>query len=49
VLALPDLKAAFEKVGVEAHASTPQELMSRLTSDIKKWDEVITKAGIPKK
>ena len=49
VLATPDLKAQFAKVGVEAQASTPDELMARLKSDIKKWDEVIAKAGIPKK
>jgi tripartite-type tricarboxylate transporter receptor subunit TctC len=49
VLASPELKAQFEKVGVEAHASTPAELLDRLTSDIKKWDAVIVKAGIPKK
>lgn len=49
VLALPDLKASFAKVGVVAQASTPAELMKRLTDDIKKWDAVIAKAGIPKK
>jgi tripartite-type tricarboxylate transporter receptor subunit TctC len=49
VLAMPELKEQFAKVGVVAQASTPDELMSRLTSDIKKWDEVIIKAGIPKK
>ncbi len=49
VLAMPDVKAAYEKVGVEAHASTPAELMDRLKSDIQKWDAVIAKAGIAKK
>jgi putative tricarboxylic transport membrane protein len=49
VLASPELKAQFEKVGVEAHASTAAELLDRLTSDIKKWDAVIVNAGIPKK
>jgi putative tricarboxylic transport membrane protein len=49
VLADPDVKAQYAKVGVQAHASTPEELMSRLKSDITKWDAVITKAGIPKK
>jgi putative tricarboxylic transport membrane protein len=49
VLAMPDVKAAFDKVGVVAQASTPGELMDRLTSDIKKWDDVIAKAGIAKK
>jgi len=49
VLAQPDLKEQFAKVGVVAHASTPEELMTRLKSDITKWDAVIVKAGIPKK
>jgi len=49
VLATPELKAQFNKVGVEPHASTPEELEARLTGDIKKWDAVITKAQIPKK
>jgi tripartite-type tricarboxylate transporter receptor subunit TctC len=49
VLAMPDVKETFQKVGVIAHASTPGEMMSRLNSDIKKWDAVIVKAGIPKK
>ena len=48
-LAEPALKASFEKVDVEAHASTPAELADRLKSDITKWDAVIAKAGIPKK
>jgi tripartite-type tricarboxylate transporter receptor subunit TctC len=49
VLAMPDIKEQFAKVGVEAHASSPGELMDRLKADIKKWDDVIAKAGIPKK
>jgi tripartite-type tricarboxylate transporter receptor subunit TctC len=49
VLALPEVKEQFARVGVVAHPSTPQELMARLTSDIKKWDDVIAKAGSPKK
>lgn len=49
VLAMPDVKAQFAKVGVVAQSSTPGELMERLTSDIKKWGDVIEKAHIPKK
>lgn len=49
VLAMPEVKEAFAKVGVVAHASTPAELESRLVSDIKKWNAVIDKAGIPRK
>jgi tripartite-type tricarboxylate transporter receptor subunit TctC len=49
VMAMPEVKAAYAKVGVVAQASTPAELLKRLTDDIKKWDDVIVKAGIPKK
>lgn len=49
VLAMPDVKAAFAKVGVEARASSPDEVMKRLTADIKKWNDVIDKAHIPRK
>lgn len=49
VLAMPDVKEAYAKVGVTAHASTPDELMARLKSDITKWNAVIEKAHIPKK
>jgi tripartite-type tricarboxylate transporter receptor subunit TctC len=49
VLAMPDVKASFAKVGVIAQASTPDELMDRLKADIKKWGAVYTQAGIPKK
>ncbi|HET7803330.1 MAG TPA: tripartite tricarboxylate transporter substrate-binding protein [Pseudolabrys sp.] len=49
VLAMPDVKEQFAKVGVVAHASSPGEMMTRLTGDIKKWNDVIDKAGIERK
>jgi len=49
VLAMPEVKEQFAKVGVETHASAPAELMTRLTGDIKKWNDVVEKAGIPRK
>ncbi|MGC2046818.1 MAG: tripartite tricarboxylate transporter substrate binding protein [Pseudolabrys sp.] len=49
VLAMPDVKEQLAKVGVIAKASTPAELMARLTTDIKKWNEVVDKAGIARK
>jgi tripartite-type tricarboxylate transporter receptor subunit TctC len=49
IMAMPDVKEQFAKVGVVAQAGTPAELLARLTSDIKKWTEVVDKAGIPKK
>jgi tripartite-type tricarboxylate transporter receptor subunit TctC len=49
VVATPEIKEAFAKVGVEAKSSSADELMKRLTTDIKKWDDVMKKAGIEKK
>jgi tripartite-type tricarboxylate transporter receptor subunit TctC len=46
VLATPDLKRRMLDLGVEARASTPDELRARLQTDIAKWGEVIAKAGI---
>jgi tripartite-type tricarboxylate transporter receptor subunit TctC len=49
VLAMPDLKERFAKVGVLPKASTPEELMAKLKNDIAKWNAVIDKAGIVRK
>jgi tripartite-type tricarboxylate transporter receptor subunit TctC len=49
VLSSPEVKDRFAKLGVTAHWTNAEELMARLKSDIKKWDDVIVKAGIPKK
>ncbi|HVV61001.1 MAG TPA: tripartite tricarboxylate transporter substrate binding protein [Pseudolabrys sp.] len=49
VTADPDLKAKFAKVGIDAVASTPDELMARVKSDINKWSKVIADAHIPKR
>jgi len=49
VLAMPDLKVQFEKVGVEPHASTPDELMHMVRSDIHKWETVMAATGMAKK
>jgi tripartite-type tricarboxylate transporter receptor subunit TctC len=48
ILADPDLKKRLIDLGIEAKASTPEELSDRLKSDIDKWAKVIEKAGIPK-
>jgi len=48
-VAMPDVKEKFAALGVVAQGSTPAEVMTRLQADIKKWDAVIAKAGIPKK
>jgi tripartite-type tricarboxylate transporter receptor subunit TctC len=46
VLAMPDVKQRMQDLGIEARASTPEELRARLESDSAKWGEVIAKAGI---
>ncbi|MES2031967.1 MAG: tripartite tricarboxylate transporter substrate-binding protein [Pseudomonadota bacterium] len=48
VLALPDVKQKLLDLGIEAKASSPEELKARLVDDIAKWTAVIDKAGIPK-
>jgi tripartite-type tricarboxylate transporter receptor subunit TctC len=48
ILADADVKKRLIELGIEAKASTPQEISARLTSDIDKWRKVIEKAGIPK-
>jgi tripartite-type tricarboxylate transporter receptor subunit TctC len=46
ILADTDVKKKLIELGIEAKASTPQEISARLTSDIDKWRDVIEKAGI---
>lgn len=48
ILAEPDVKKRLLELGIEAKASTPEEISARLKSDIDKWKNVIEKAGIPK-
>ena len=48
VLADPAIQERFAELGVEARSSAPQEIGKRLEDDIKKWSDVIEKAGIPK-
>jgi tripartite-type tricarboxylate transporter receptor subunit TctC len=48
ILAAPDTEERFASLGVEAKASSPEELKSRLVADIGKWAAVIERAGIPK-
>jgi len=48
ILAEPEIRQRFSSLGIEARSSTPEELKSRLKSDIGKWAAVIERAGIPK-
>jgi tripartite-type tricarboxylate transporter receptor subunit TctC len=47
-LAAPDLQEKARGLGLDARASTPQQMYDRLAADIAKWRVVIDKAGIPK-
>jgi tripartite-type tricarboxylate transporter receptor subunit TctC len=48
ILADTEVKKRLLELGIEARASTPEEISARLKSDIDKWQKVIEKAGIPK-
>jgi len=48
ILADTGVKKRLLELGIEARASTPQDIEARLKSDIDKWRTVIEKAGIPK-
>jgi tripartite-type tricarboxylate transporter receptor subunit TctC len=48
VVAIPEVKQRYAELGIEAEASTPQQLKERLESDIRKWAAVIERANIPK-
>ena len=45
-LAAPDLREKFEGNGVEAQATSPEELAAYINSEIAKWKSVIEKANI---
>ena len=47
VLADPAMQKRYLDLGVEAQASSPAELKDKLTSDIRKWKDVMQRAGIP--
>jgi tripartite-type tricarboxylate transporter receptor subunit TctC len=46
VLEMPELKKRALDLGIEAKASSPEEILDRLKVDIDKWAEVIERAGI---
>jgi tripartite-type tricarboxylate transporter receptor subunit TctC len=48
VLAQPEVRQKLLDLGIEARASSPEEMKTRLASDIAKWTNVIETAGIPK-
>jgi tripartite-type tricarboxylate transporter receptor subunit TctC len=48
ILGDAEVKKRLLELGIEARASTPQDISARLKSDIDKWRQVIEKAGIQK-
>ena len=48
ILADGDVKKRLLELGIEARASSPEEIWDRLKTDIDKWARVIEKAGIEK-
>ena len=48
IVATPEVKERYADLGIEAQASTPEQLKTRLADDIAKWAAVIERAGIPK-
>jgi tripartite-type tricarboxylate transporter receptor subunit TctC len=48
VIEMPDLMKRAREFGIEAKASTPEEILGRLNDDIAKWARVIERAGIEK-
>jgi tripartite-type tricarboxylate transporter receptor subunit TctC len=49
ILAMPDASKRLSELGIEAKSGSPDELMALFKSDVKKWADVIEKAGIEKK
>jgi tripartite-type tricarboxylate transporter receptor subunit TctC len=48
IMAEQAVKQRYATLGIEAKASSPEELKARLVGDIRKWGDVIDRAGIPK-
>jgi tripartite-type tricarboxylate transporter receptor subunit TctC len=48
VLEMPELNKRALGLGIEAKASSPEEILDRLKADIDKWADVIERAGIAK-
>lgn len=47
VLAEPETRARFEKIGMEPAAGSPEEFAARIRAEIAKWAKVVRAAGIP--
>ena len=47
-VAAPDVQKRFAELGVEARASTPEQLRDFYASEVKRWGQVVERAKIPK-
>jgi tripartite-type tricarboxylate transporter receptor subunit TctC len=48
IVGTAEIRQRYADLGIEAQASTPEELGTRIERDIAKWRSVIEQAGIPK-
>jgi len=48
ILEGPELKAKYAELGIEAKASSPEELAARYVADVRKWRDLIERGGIPR-
>jgi tripartite-type tricarboxylate transporter receptor subunit TctC len=46
IIAIPEVKQRYAELGIEAAASSPEQLRARLEGDIRKWAALIERAGI---
>jgi len=46
ILAMPDVRARFEQLGIEAVGNTPEQAARFLDDEIAKWARVINAAGV---
>jgi len=49
VVSEPEVKKKLLDLGIDSRASTPEQMDAQMRGDIKKWTEVIAKAGIEKR
>jgi len=49
VVSDPEVKKKLLDLGIDSRASTPEQMDAQMRGDIKKWTEVIAKAGIEKR
>ncbi|HSN22330.1 MAG TPA: tripartite tricarboxylate transporter substrate binding protein [Usitatibacter sp.] len=47
-VAAPEVRSRLSKMGVDARGGTPEEARALLESEIRRWSDVIEKAGIPR-